>query len=85
MSEVELRHILNEIAIENQKEIKKIEEENLELKEKIAVFETFTNEINKKNTYLNNIIKELEKYLNDRLEFTNYGFIIDKLNELKEK
>lgn len=34
---------------------------------------------------LNNIIDELEKWLNDRSEFTNIGEVLNKLNELKEK
>ena len=32
---------------------------------------------------LNNIINELEKWLYERSEFTNFGVIIDKLQELK--
>ena len=32
---------------------------------------------------LNNIINELEKYLNERSEYTNFGVILDKIKELK--
>lgn len=32
---------------------------------------------------LNNIINELEKWLYDRSEFTNFGAVIDKIKELK--
>ena len=39
--------------------------------------------LQKKIIRLNNIIKELEKWLNDRSEFSNFSVIIDKLQELK--
>lgn len=32
---------------------------------------------------LNNIINELEKWLEERSEFTNFGEVLDKLQELK--
>ena len=34
---------------------------------------------------LNNIIDELEKWLRERSECTNFGLVLDKLQELKEK
>ncbi len=35
------------------------------------------------NKRLNNIINELEKWLYERSEYTNFGVVIDKLQELK--
>ena len=32
---------------------------------------------------LNNIINKLEKYLNERSEYTNFGIVLDKIKELK--
>lgn len=58
------------------KEIERLKNQNKNINE---VYEL----TKKEYIRLNNIINELEKYLDDRSEFTNFGVIIDKLQELK--
>ncbi len=56
-------------------------EENEEIVVDSSIFKELVDEINR----LNNIINELEKFLDERSEFTNFGFVLDYLKELKEK
>ena len=76
------------------KELKdKIHEQYIEIQElnkRVEDLKTINEEhqilngmLRKENDRLNTIINELEKWLNDRSEFTNFGVIIDKLQELK--
>ena len=80
MSEEEAKEYYNKLWLEN----KELIQENIDkLNKKRFALEMELIDKNKEIERLNNIINELEKYLNERSEYTNFGVILDKIKELK--
>lgn len=74
-----------------------LEKENQRLKEEYIMLqnasEEYEDKLLKENQRLNNVLNELEKWLNKEREFDEYkdityretmGYVLDKLKELKE-